>query len=413
MHTLSASPPCPASGFRHGTGSRGLFRSAVVAALLLGTAACGGGNGGGANGGGAAGGAPLGATVVQVEGGQVRLVPVVSGLEHPWSLAFLPGGDMLVTERPGRLRLIRGGVLLPDPVAGVPQVSPRGQGGLLDVRLHPGFQENGWVYLTYAKPLEGGATTALFRGRLDGDQLVEGADLFVADATTGAGQHFGSRLAFDGAGHLFMTVGDRGQRDAAQDRSNHQGTVLRLMDDGSVPGDNPFVGQLGVRPEIWSWGHRNSQGLTFHPATGELWATEHGPQGGDELNLILPARNYGWPVVTFGREYGPLRQRISDVTEQEGIESPATQWTPSIGASGLAFYTGDALPDWTGHLFAGGLARANVVRISLDGTRVVAEEQFLQDLGERIRDVRDGPDGFLYLLLDAPQGSLVRLEPGG
>lgn len=377
-------------------------------ALLLGPAACGGGSGGAT-----AGHSPgTESTLVEVEGGQVRLVPVVAGLEHPWGMAFLPDGDILVTERPGRLRIVRDGTLLPGAVEGIPQVSARGQGGLLDVRLHPRFEENRWVYLTYAKPVEGGATTALFRGRLEGDRLVDGEDLFVADAATGAGQHFGSRLAFDGEGHLFMTVGDRGDRNAAQDRSNHQGSVLRLMEDGTVPPDNPFVGQADVRPEIWSWGHRNPQGLTFHPSTGSLWATEHGPQGGDELNRILPGRNYGWPVVTFGREYGPLRQRISEDTVREGIESPATQWTPSIGASGLAVYTGDAMSAWTGDLFAGGLALAHVVRVSLDGDRVTGEEPFLEEVGERVRDIRDGPDGFLYLLLDAPQGALVRLEPG-
>jgi aldose sugar dehydrogenase len=344
-------------------------------------------------------------------GTAVQVVTVVDGLEHPWSMAFLPDGDLLITERPGRLRRVRNGTLLPDPIAGIPEVHARGQGGLLDVQLHPAFADNGWVYLTYSKSVPGGATTALFRGRLEGDRLVEGADLFVADAVSQRGEHFGSRLAFDGEGHLFMTVGDRADRPSAQDRSDHQGTVLRLRDDGSVPPDNPFVGEPGVRPEIWSWGHRNPQGLTFHPTTGELWSTEHGPQGGDELNRILPGRNYGWPEVTFGREYGPARARISRESEREGMESPVTEWTPSIGASGLAFYTGDRIPSWTGSLFAGGLAQANLVRITLEGNQVRGEEKLLEDYGRRIRDVRDGPDGFLYLLVDAPEAPLVRLEP--
>ena len=374
-----------------------------LALLLLPASGCTGGDPGSAGQGGEA--------RVATSSAELRVVTVVDGLEHPWSMAFLPDGDLLITERPGRLRIVRDGVLLPEPVAGTPEVRARGQGGLLDVHLHPAFADNGWVYLTYSKPVPGGVTTALFRGRLEGDRLVEGADLFVAETPSDRGQHFGSRLAFDGEGHLFMTIGDRGDRDSAQDRSNHHGTVLRLREDGSVPPDNPFVGQPGVRPEIWSWGHRNPQGLAFHPTTGELWSTEHGPQGGDELNRILPGRNYGWPVVTFGREYGPLQQRISDVTEREGIESPVTHWTPSIGASGLAFYTGDRVPSWTGSLFAGGLAQANVVRITLEGNGVRGEEKILEDYGRRIRDVRDGPDGFLYLLVDAPEAPLVRLEP--
>lgn len=343
-----------------------------------------------------------------------RVVTVVSGLAHPWGMTFLPDGGILVTERPGRLRLVRDGVLHPDPVAGTPEVWARGQGGLLDVALHPDFDSNGLVYLTYSKPVTGGATTALFRARYDaaGHRLVEGQDLFVADAATGAGQHFGSRLAFDGAGHLFMTVGDRGEMREAQNPRNHQGTTLRLTLEGGVPGDNPFAGSTTHRPEIWTWGNRNAQGLVIHPETGELWATEHGPQGGDELNLLLPGRNYGWPEATYGRNYG-TGTRISPHEELPGMEGPVHVWTPALAPSGLAVYTGDRFPRWQGSLLAGGLAGNRVARLTLEGHRVVDEETLLREFRQRIRDVRVGPDGYVYLLVDTPSAPMVRLEPAG
>ena len=347
-----------------------------------------------------------------------RVVPVVDGFVNPWGLAFVPGGDLLVTERPGRLRLVRGGKLLPTPVSGVPAVVAAGQGGLLDVVVHPNFAQNRYVYLTYSKQVSGGSTTALHRAKLVNDALVEGQDIFVAD-TRGRPGHFGSRLAFDGKGHLFMTVGDRqappeGDLPAhpAQDLSTHQGKVLRLMEDGTVPKDNPFVGRSGAKPEIWSYGHRNPQGLVVHPTTGAVWATEHGPQGGDELNLVEAGKNYGWPVVGFGVNYGPGKA-IHASTMAPGMENAKHVWVPSIATSGLMVYTGDKFPAWKGSVFAGGLAGQRVARLTLDGARADLADNLARNLG-RVRDVRQGPDGFVYVVLDDQQGKptgIVRLEP--
>lgn len=321
---------------------------------------------------------------------------------------------MLVTERPGRLRLIRGGNLVATPLQGVPEVWAEGQGGLLEVALHPDFATNRYVYLTYSKPGPDGATTALARGRLSDDATrLEGVqDLFVADAVTNRGVHFGSRLAFDDQGYLFMTVGERGVMEDAQDRSNHQGTILRLNDDGTAPSDNPFVGQDGVHPEIWAYGIRSPQGLAFHPETGVLWETEHGPRGGDELNVIEPGRNYGWPVITYGINYNG--EPIGDsLTAAPGMEQPVHYWVPSIATSGLTIYDGDRFPAWRGSAFVGGLAGTQLARVSLDGRSATGVEVLLADLGQRIRDVRTGPDGFIYLLVDSGRAPLLRLEPAG
>jgi glucose/arabinose dehydrogenase len=346
------------------------------------------------------------------------IVPVAEGLENPWSIAFLPGGDMLITERPGRLRVVRGGKLLPNAVPGVPQVFAQGQGGLLDVVPHPGFAENRLLYLSYSKPVADGSTTAVVRGRFENDALTGVEEIFEA-VSRGRG-HYGSRLAFDGQGYLFITVGDRqvpstGDLGAhpAQDRSNHHGVTIRLHDDGRVPADNPFVGQEGMRPEIWSYGHRNAQGLAFNPATGDLWLNEHGPQGGDELNLIRPGLNYGWPVVGYGVNYGS-GSAIHEGTMREGMEPPAHFWVPSIATSGLLFYTGDRFPAWKGSAFVGGLNGQQLARLSVERQRVTAEETLVRGQG-RIRDVRQGPDGLIYLAIDGRGGptSVVRLEPAG
>lgn len=346
-----------------------------------------------------------------------RVVTVAEGLVNPWSMAFLPGGDMLVTERPGRLRIVRQGELLAEPVAGVPEVLAEGQGGLLDVVPHPQFASNRLLYLSYSKPADGHATTAVARGRFEHDRLSNLEVLFQA-VSKGRG-HYGSRLAFSRDGFLFITVGDRQappegnlETHPAQDLSNHHGTTIRLHDDGRVPADNPFVGRAGARPEIWSYGHRNAQGLAIHPETGDVWLTEHGPQGGDELNLVRRGANYGWPVVGFGVNY-QSGTAIHSGTHRSGMEPPVHVWVPSIGASGLMFYTGDRFPGWKGNLFAGGLSGEQVARLTLKGTRVVHEETVVYGMG-RVRDVRQGPDGLIYLALDDRGGAptrVVRLEP--
>lgn len=348
-----------------------------------------------------------------------RVSTIADGLIHPWSIAFLPGGDVLITERPGRLRIVRNGNLLPNPVAGVPQVFARGQGGLLDVVPHPDFASNRLLYISYSKPVGDGSesTTAVIRGRFENDRLSDIEELFEAQSR-GRG-HYGSRLAFDRAGYLYITVGDRqapprGSLEAhpAQDVSNHHGTINRIHADGSVPTDNPLVDREGARPEIWSYGHRNAQGLAIHPETGDIWANEHGPQGGDELNLILPGRNYGWPVIGFGVNYRS-GAAIHGGTHREGMQQPVHVWVPSIGISGLMIYTGDRFPEWRGDIFVGGMAGQRLDRLTLDGQDVIHEETLYYGHG-RIRDVRQGPDGFIYLAIDGDDDEptpVVRLEP--
>jgi aldose sugar dehydrogenase len=357
-----------------------------------------------------------------------EVVTFAEGLRNPWSMAFLPNGDMLVTERGGQLRIVRDGRLLPDPVPGVPAVRAAGQGGLQDVVLHPDFESNRLIYLSYAKPDEDGTrgTTALSRARFDNDRLVDVEEIFEAAAWADTPGHFGARIAFDRDGYLFMSVGDRMaglsmqgmdpdlEGHPSQDLSNHQGTIVRLNDDGSVPDDNPFVGRQGALPEIWSYGHRNPQGLAFHPDTGVLWSNEHGPQGGDELNVIRRGANYGWPVIGYGANY-VVGTEIHAERSREGMEQPAAFWVPSIGISGLTFYQGDEFPNWKGNAFVGGMSGnyQRLVRVSLNGEIVVGREPLL--VGEyRIRDVREGPDGLVYLAIDNIYGQpspILRLEP--
>jgi aldose sugar dehydrogenase len=349
----------------------------------------------------------------ELSGTRYRVVPVVAGLANPWGVTFLPGGDMLVTERPGRLRIARNGTVDPQPVAGVPAVWATGQGGLLEVLPHPAFNENRWLYLTYSKPCaQGGATTALFRGRFDGKTIADGKDLFVADNCNTGNPHFGSKLAFGRDGMLYMTIGERGDRARAQNTNIHGGKILRLKEDGSVPADNPFVGKAGHKPEIYTYGHRNPQGLVVHPETGAVYATEHGPQGGDELNIIEAGRNYGWPVASYGRDYAPNGIKASEHPWKEGIEEPVLLWIPSIGTSGLMVYTGDQFPDWKGQFFAGGLSGLQVHRFAFDAQgRLLGREAMIEPLRQRIRDVRQGPDGYIYLAVDSDPGGVVRLEP--
>lgn len=347
------------------------------------------------------------------------VVTVADGLINPWSIAFLPGGDMLVTEKPGRLRIVRNGTLLPNAVPGTPTVLAQGQGGLLDVALHPQFAQNRFIYFSYSKPLTPGpgATTAVARGRFENDQVSGLQDIFVAD-TKGAG-HYGSRLVFAPNGYLFITVGDRQapssgnlETHPAQDLSNHHGKIIRIHDDGRVPTDNPFVSRAGAKPEIWSYGHRNMQGLLLHPETGDLWEIEHGPQGGDEVNLIRPGLNFGWPVIGFGVNYGS-GAAIHAGTRKEGMEQPVHIWVPSIAVSGLMLYTGDRFPGWKGNIFVGGMVGQQLARLTLKGQQVDYEETLVRGMG-RIRDVRQGPDGLIYLAIDGEGGkptAILRLEP--
>jgi glucose/arabinose dehydrogenase len=348
-----------------------------------------------------------------------RVVTVVDGLVQPWSIAFLPDGDVLITERPGRLRVMRQGKLLPEAVDGVPKVFHSSQGGLLEVMPHPNFQTNRLIYLTYSKPAatDSQATTTLIRGRFEGMALTKVEQLF--EAVTQGRNHFGGKIAFDRNGYLFLTLGDRqvapeGKLEAhpAQDLSNHHGKMIRLHDDGRVPADNPFVKREGARPEIWSYGHRNVQGLAIHPDTGDVWTNEHGPQGGDELNRVQPGRNYGWPVIGFGVNY-KTGLAIHAGTHREDMEQPVNVWVPSIGTSGLMIYTGNRFPEWRGNLFVGGMARQRLVRLTLEGQRVINEETLVPQMG-RIRDVRQGPEGDIYLVTDNREGKatpILRIEP--
>jgi aldose sugar dehydrogenase len=351
-------------------------------------------------------------------GPKIRVVPLFKGLANPWSIAFLPNGDVLITERPGRLRIARNGALDPQAITGVPQVWAVGQGGLLEVLPHPRFAENRYLYLTYSKQCEKSpndkpaATTALARGTFDGKALTEVRDLFVADNCNSGNPHFGSKLAWGRDGMLYMTIGERGDRNRAQNTNIHGGKVLRLREDGTAAPDNPFVGKPDHKPEIYSYGHRNPQGLAFHPDTGALWENEHGPQGGDELNIVLPGKNYGWPIASYGREYPPDGARVSASPSREGVEEPLLLWIPSIGISGMTFYTGDKFPQWKGNVFVGGLSGLAVHRIGFNEKQgLMGRETLLEKLRQRIRDVRQGPDGFLYLAVDANPGGILRVEP--
>jgi glucose/arabinose dehydrogenase len=354
--------------------------------------------------------APRSPTLAPVNGA-IRVETVARGLEHPWALAFLPDGRMLVTERPGRLRIVERDGRVSGPLAGVPQVLARGQGGLLDIALDPRFPDNHVVYLSYAEPGEGGtAGTAVARGRLGDGGLEEVRAIYRQQPKVAGGNHFGSRLVFARDGTLFVTQGDRfGYREAAQDLSSGLGKIVRITPDGSVPPDNPFVGRAGARPEIWSYGHRNVQSAALHPETGQLWTVEHGARGGDELNHPEAGKNYGWPVITYGVDYSGAK--IGEGTARPGMEQPVYYWDPVIAPSGMAFYTGDAFPDWKSSILVGSLQPGLLVRLVLDGGRVAREERYLPGGRERIRDVRQGPDGLLYLLTDSRDGRVLRVMP--
>lgn len=344
--------------------------------------------------------------------GPLRVVEVATGLQTPWSLAFLPDGRMLVTERPGRMRVVASDGALSEPLQGVPKVHAQGQGGLLDVVLGPDFARDRRIYFSYAEPNAGGARTAVARAVLNmaGTGLESVEVIFRQSDDPPGGHHFGSRLVFGRDGTLFVTLGDRyAYRERAQGLDTHLGKIVRINADGGVPHDNPFAGRAGVLPNIWSYGHRNVQGAALHPESGVLWTHEHGPQGGDEVNVGVAGANYGWPVITYGREY-VTGLPIGEGTTRADVVAPLHYWIPSIAPSGMAFYTGSAFPHWQGNLFAGALRGQVLVRLVLDGERVVGEERLLGELGSRIRDVRQGPDGLLYLL-DESHGRILRLEP--
>ncbi len=344
---------------------------------------------------------------VETQAMTFRTQVVTEGLTFPWSMAFLPNGTVLVTERGGNLRVIENGILRAEPVRGLPEVWSRGQGGLLEVALHPDFEQNRFIYLTYSKPMDGGAHTALMRAVFDGTALTDTLTLFTGGPASGRGQHFGSRIVFDRDGYLYFSIGDRGRMEDAQSLTNAAGKVFRIHDDGRVPEDNPYVGTAGAWPQIWTHGNRNIQGMTVHPETGEIWATEHGPMGGDELNHIRKGLNYGWPAISYGINYnGSI---ITDDTARAGMEQPVWMWKPSIGPSGLTFVSGDKYPGWNGDVLAGSLAFTDLYRVDMQGDRAVAHEALLTGIG-RVRDVRQGPDGYLYLLVES-SGQLIRLLP--
>jgi glucose/arabinose dehydrogenase len=353
------------------------------------------------------------AAVVSSEKHRFKVVSLTTGLANPWSVAFLPDGRKLVSEREGRLRLIGPDFKLQaQAVEGLPAIVAQGQGGLFDVVLHPDYARNGWIYWAYNAPGPGGWGTAMARGRLQGQRMTDVQVLFSMNPKTRGGQHFGGRIVFDRQGMVYLTLGDRGDKDRAQSLDDHAGSVIRLHDDGRVPTDNPWVGRPSARPEKWTLGNRNIQGAALHPQTGLLWSHEHGPQGGDELNLLRAGRNYGWPVVTHGVNYG-TGTRIGEGQSKPGMESPLYVWTPSIAPSGMSFVTGDRFAHWRGDLLIGALRGQVLLRLVLDGEKVVREERVLQGQVGRIRDVRVGPDGLVYLLTDDAEGALLRLEPLG
>ena len=358
--------------------------------------------------------APAHAQTVQSDKHAFRVVTLVRGLQNPWSMAFLPDGRMLVTEREGRLRIVSKDFKLdPKPVEGLPEIVATGQGGLFDVAIHPQYAQNGWIYWAYNAPGPGGWGTTLARGKLISDannyRMIEVQLLFSMEPKTRSGQHFGGRIVFDGKGIVYLTLGDRGDKPRAQKLDDHAGSVIRLHDDGRVPADNPFVNRAGAKPEKFTLGNRNMQGAALHPQTAELWTHEHGPQGGDEINVMRAGRNYGWPVISYGVNYG-IGTKIGEGNAKPGMEQPLHYWVPSIAPSGMAFYTGDKFPNWKGNLLVGALRDEMLVRLELNGEKIVREERLLKGQIGRIRDVRVGSDGFVYLLTDERDGVVLRLE---
>jgi glucose/arabinose dehydrogenase len=352
--------------------------------------------------------APFEGAVIESEKQKFGIDTLTAELANPWGIAFLPDGRILVAERAGEIRIVKDGKLLAEKIGNVPEVYANGQGGLMDIKLHPDYAINGWIYLTYSKPGPGGGGTTISRAKLDGNNLVDIQEVFVAEPFSGSSVHFGSRIVFDGKGHIFFSSGERGKKENAQDLTNHLGKMLRLHEDGKVPDDNPFVNTPGARPEIWSYGHRNPQGVVFDASTQTLWAVEHGPRGGDELNRVEPGKNYGWPVITYGINYdGSI---ITDLTEKEGMEQPVFYWVPSIAPCGMAMVTSDRYPNWKGNLMVTALALQHIARVELDEQgNFIKQERLLDKIG-RVRAIEQSPDGYLYVVTETP-GMLLRIVP--
>jgi len=332
---------------------------------------------------------------------------IADGLSNPWALTFLPNNDLLVTERDGEIRIIRDNKLLENKITGVPDVYAEGQGGLFEILLHPYYLNNGWLYISYASRGDGGGNTAIMRAKLDGFDLVDKEVIFQAKPFLSGGNHFGGRMEFDREGFLYLSIGERGRKSNAQDRENHCGKVVRLNDDGSIPSDNPFISEAGVKPEIYTYGNRNPQGMAIHPITGQIWTHEHGPMGGDEINIVKAGLNFGWPEATFGKNYdGTI---ISDYSSLEGMADPLHYWDPSIAPCGMSFVTSDLFPQWKGNLLVGSLKFRYVARLTLEGETVVNEEKIIENLG-RVRSIVEGPDGLIYVSVESP-GMVVRISP--
>ena len=347
---------------------------------------------------------------VESEEETFNVVRVLDDFSHPWAVAWLPGGEMLITERSGRMNLVEDETVT--ELDGLPDIRDGGQGGLLDVAIHPDYEENGWIYFTYSYVDGHDSNTALARAQLGDGELTDVEELYQPEITYTATQHFGSRIVIPGDGTVVFTIGDRGNRDQSQDRSDPTGSTIRLNEDGSIPDDNPFVDEEDVVPEIYTYGHRNAQGMDLHPETGVIWQHEHGPRGGDELNIIEGGQNYGWPVATYGTEYGDDSEIGINPDEDPDIVNPVLHWSPnSIAPSGMTFYSGEHFPGWEGNIFVGALANQHIRRVVLDGEEAVGEEELIRDEIGRIRDVREGPDGLIYFLTDEADGGLYRMEP--
>jgi glucose/arabinose dehydrogenase len=332
---------------------------------------------------------------------------LAEGLQNPWGMVFLPNDDLLVTERPGTIRVIRNDKLLDEKITGVPEVYAVGQGGLFELKLHPDYENSGWIYITYAAKNGAGGNTAIMRAKLNGFDLIDKEKIFQAGPYINGGRHFGGHMEFDHNGYLYVSTGERGNRPNAQTLSNHSGKILRLKDDGSIPDDNPFINESETKPEIFTYGNRNPQGMTVHPTTGEIWTHEHGPMGGDEINIVQRGVNYGWPEVTYGKNYDG--STITDVTTREDVADPLHYWTPSIAPCGMEFVTSDLFPAWEGNLLVGSLKFRYIARLELDGEKVVKEEKLIEGLG-RVRSILQGPDGLIYVSVESP-GMVLRLVP--